>query len=149
VLITQLSAFIENKPGRLAEVIGYLAEENINIHALCIADTTDFGILRLIVSDPEKTRNILKNRGLTVKLTDVIAVALRHKPGSLAEVLQELDNMELSVEYMYAFTSYSKELGAMVIVRLDHQADALSKIKNSGIELITSEIIKNLDEETE
>jgi hypothetical protein len=147
VLITQISAFIENKPGRLAEVIGFLAEENINIHALSIADTTDFGILRLIASNPQRTWTILKNHGLTVKQTDVIAVALEHKPGSLARVLRELEGKDVSIEYMYAFTSRSKAHDAMVIFRLDRQEEALRKIKGCDIELIGAGILKQLNNE--
>ncbi|MDR1540238.1 MAG: hypothetical protein LBU32_20000 [Clostridiales bacterium] len=144
MVITQISAFIENKPGRLAEVIGFLAQEDINIHALSIADTTDFGILRLIVSNPQKTWEILKERGLTVKLTDVIAVALEHRPGSLARVLGELESKDISIEYMYAFTSRSSSHDAMVIFRLDRQQEALEKIKGCSIELISSEILSEL-----
>jgi hypothetical protein len=145
MFITQISAFIENKPGRLAEVIGYLADENVNIHALSIADTTDFGILRLIVSDPEKTWSILKSQGLTVKLTEVIAVSLQHKPGSLAAVLKELESLDTSIEYMYAFTSRSTAHDAMVILRLDKQEESVEKIKGSGIELIGPEVLRDLN----
>jgi hypothetical protein len=145
MLITQISAFIENKPGRLAEVIGYLAADNVNIHALSIADTTDFGILRIIVSDPEKTWSILKGQGLTVKLTEVIAISLQHKPGSLAAVLKELEALDISIEYMYAFTSRSSAHDAMVILRLDKQDEALEKIKGSGIELVGPEVLKELN----
>jgi hypothetical protein len=147
LLITQISIFIENKPGRLAEVIGYLGKENINIHALSIADTTDFGILRLIVSDAGQAWNILKSRGLTVKQTDVIAVALRHKPGNLAHVLEELEGKNISIEYMYAFTSRSKVHDAMVIFRLDHQDEALERIKGCDIEIIGAEALQRLDRE--
>jgi hypothetical protein len=145
MLITQISAFIENKPGRLAEVIGYLAEDNVNIHALSIADTTDFGILRLIVSDPEKTWATLKSKGLTVKLTEVIAVALQHKPGSLAKVLKELEAKDISIEYMYAFTSRSAAHDAMVILRLDRQHESVEKIKGCDIELISPEVLRELN----
>jgi hypothetical protein len=147
VLITQISIFIENKHGRLAEVLGFLAETQINIHALSIADTTDFGILRLIVSDPEKTRDILKNHHLTVKLTQVIAIALEHKPGSLARVLHELESGGISVEYMYAFTCRSKDLYAMVILRLDRQEEAIEKIKDCAIEWISADIITRLNDQ--
>ncbi|MDR1914036.1 MAG: hypothetical protein LBQ68_06080 [Clostridiales bacterium] len=145
MFITQISAFIENKPGRLAEVIGWLAEDNINIHALSIADTTDFGILRLIVSDAVGAQKLLKNHNLTVKLTDVIAVALEHKPGSLAVVLREMEKINASIEYMYAFTSHSAHHNAMVIFRLENQDEAAEKLKDSDIKLIGSEALKELD----
>jgi hypothetical protein len=142
--ITQISAFIENKPGRLAEVIGWLAEDDINIHALSIADTTDFGILRLIVNNPQKARALLKSRGLTVKLTDVIAVALTHKPGSLAKVLREMDKINASIEYMYAFTSRSSDHDAMVIFRLENQEETTKKLIAAGVEIIDSSKLEYL-----
>ena len=144
-MIKQLSVFIENKPGRLAEVTGCLAEAGINIHALCIADTTDFGILRLIVQDPEHAKWVLKSRGLTVKTTDVVGVSLTHKPGSLAGVLRELDKAGVSIEYMYAFTSRSAEYDAMVVFSLSEQKQALEKIKFCAVELVEADILQRLN----
>lgn len=132
-MVKQLSVFIENKPGRLAEVTGYLADADINIHALCIADTTDFGILRLIVDDAEKAKSAIKKRGLTVKTTDVAAIALEHKPGSLSRVLKTLERIGVSIEYMYAFTNRSNKYGAMVVLSLADQETAVAKMKECGI----------------
>ncbi len=143
-MIKQLSIFIENKPGRLAEVTSYLAKQGINIHALSIADTTDFGILRLIVEDPEAARTVLKDYGLTVKTTDVIAVALQNTPGSLSKVLHELEKQDISIEYMYAFTSRCSEHDAMVILRLAEQESVLPKLRNCDITLLESDIVSNL-----
>jgi hypothetical protein len=144
-MLKQLSVFIENKPGRLSEVIGYIAEAGINIHALCIADTTDFGILRLIVNDAELAKKVLKERGLTVKTTEVLAVSLTHKPGSLAGVLKELDNAGISIEYMYAFTSRDAVYDAMVVLCLSEQAQSMEKIKNCDIALVDADMINRLN----
>lgn len=144
-MLKQISAFIENKPGRLSEVTGYLAGADINIHAMSIADTTDFGILRMIVSDPYKAKDILKGNGLTVKTTDVVAIAMDHTPGSLHKVLLTLEDMKINVDYMYAFTSRPVD-DAMVILRLENQDEALGKLKNSGIKLLGSELLDRLNE---
>lgn len=146
MLIKQISVFIENKPGRLADVTGFLAAEGINIHALSIADTTDFGILRLIVNDPDKAKAVLRNNKLTVKTTDVIGIALMHQPGSLAGVLRELEKEDVSIEYMYAFTSRSTEHDAIVVLRLANQETAIEKIKNSSIQLLGPEILDKLNQ---
>ncbi len=146
MLIKQISAFIENKPGRLAEVTKYLADDNINIHAISIADTTDFGILRLIVSDPDKAKKTLKDKSLTVKTTEVIAVALEHRPGSLADILSSLAKNDISIEYMYAFTSRSLEHDAMVILRLNNQQESIEKLlKESSIKILDCNILDKLD----
>lgn len=146
MLLKQISAFIENKPGRLADVTGYLADEGINIHALSIADTTDFGILRLIVSDPDKAKDTLRNNGLTVKTTGVIAVALEHRPGSLSCILRELESVDIAIEYMYAFTSRSREHDAIVILRLNNQEDALEKLKTTKIQVLGPDVLDQLND---
>lgn len=145
-MIRQLSVFIENKPGRLSGVTGALADAGINIHALSIADTTDFGILRLIVSNPEEAKGVLKKSGFTVKTTEVVAVALTHKPGSLSGVLQELEKADISIEYMYAFTSRAKEYDAIVVFCLSDQATVVDKIKNCDIRFAEADVIEHLDD---
>jgi hypothetical protein len=145
-MLKQLSVFIENKPGRLSEVIGYIADAGINIHALCIADTTDFGIIRLIVNDADLAKKELKERGLTVKTTEVLAASLTHKPGSLAGVLKKLDKSGIAIEYMYAFTSRDAAYDAMVVLCLSDQADAMEKIAYCGIELVDADTLNRLKE---
>jgi hypothetical protein len=145
-MLKQLSVFIENKQGRLSEVTGYMAEAGINIHALCIADTTDFGILRLIVNDADKAKNVLKERGLTVKTTEVLAVSLTHKPGSLAGVLRELEKTGISIEYMYAFTSRDAAYDAMVVLCLSEQEKAMEKVKQCNIQLVDAGMLNRLNE---
>jgi hypothetical protein len=144
-MLKQLSVFIENKQGRLAEVTDYLAEAKINIHALCIADTTDFGILRLIVNDAETAKKVLREQGLTVKTTDVVAVALTHEPGSLAGVLRELERLNVSIEYMYAFTSRDAAYDAMVVLCLSNQEQAFNTIKQSNIRLVDKGMMERIN----
>lgn len=146
MFMKQISAFIENKPGRLAEVTGILAEKNINIHALSIADTTDFGILRLIVSEPDKTKEALRAEGLMVKTTDVIAVELEHSPGGLSRILRELDRCNISIEYMYAFTSRSQDYDAIVILRLNNQDESAERLKECNIQILGSDLLDRLNE---
>jgi len=141
-MFKQITVFIENKPGRLAEVTRCLADEGINLHALSIADTTDFGILRLIVSDPDRTVAVLKEKGFMVQTTDVIAVAMGHNPGSLHKILRELETLDISIEYMYAFTSRMNDYEAIVILRLDNQDAALDKLKGGNIRILEWELLK-------
>jgi hypothetical protein len=143
-MITQLSVFLENKPGRLADVVGCLSDSDINIHALSIADTTDFGILRLIVAEPDRAREILKSHGLPTRETDVICVDLAQKPGSLAHVLRELEKINSSIEYMYAFTSRAPGHDAMAIVRLENQDEAASRLNECDFSVIGSEILAQM-----
>ena len=146
-MLKQISIFIENKPGRIADVTGYLADQGINLHALSIADTTDFGILRLIVSDADKTKDILKSKGLMVKIIDVIAVAMEHTPGSLHKVLRELETLDINIEYMYAFTSRSKDHDAIVILRLNNQDEAIEKLKGSKVKVLGDDLLDHLNEQ--
>ncbi|RMG58106.1 MAG: ACT domain-containing protein, partial [Deltaproteobacteria bacterium] len=107
--VEQISIFLENKSGRLAEVTGILADAGINIRALSLADTADFGILRLIVNDTEKAKEVLKAHGFTVGKTEVVAIEVPDRPGGLAGILRELKGENINVEYMYAFVQKSGE----------------------------------------
>ena len=112
--VDQIAIFLENKSGRLAEITSILAEKGINIRAMSLADTADFGILRLIVNDTESARNILKDNGFTVGTTEVVVVEVADKPGGLASVLQTIKEGGLNIEYMYAFTQKSGETGLII-----------------------------------
>lgn len=138
MVLRQLSVFLENVPGRLRAVTAILAENNINIRALSLADTTDFGILRLIVDNPNKAANILKDKNLAVKLSDVIAVEMEDSPGGLDQVLKILEKENINIEYLYAFMG-SKPKKALVILRVDKFADAIEYLKVGGIKLISNE----------
>lgn len=127
--IKQISIFVENKPGRLAEITSILAENSIDIRALSIADTTDYGILRLIVSDPEKAEKIFKDAKLTVSITNVLGIGIPDVPGGFSMAIKALADSGISVEYAYAFIT--PDAGkAYVILRVEDN-DAATKVLNS------------------
>ena len=129
-LIKQISVFVENKAGRLSDIRNVIGKIGIDISALSIADTTDFGIVRMIVNDPDKAAEILKSNNLVVKVTDVIALAVADKPGGLAGEIEKLKNAGISIEYMYAFIGKSDK-GALVIVRVENPEKALEVLKDN------------------
>ncbi len=133
--ITQISVFIENKSGRLYEICDLLGKNNLNIRALSLADTSDFGILRLIVNDPERAYTLLKQNGFTVGKTEVIAVEVPDVPGGLASVLRVLSANDVNVEYMYAFVEKSSDF-AVMIFRFDEVDKALETLEKAGIKTI-------------
>lgn len=116
--VEQLSIFLENRPGRLAEVTAVLAEQNINLRALALADTLEFGVLRLITDRPEDARKALNAKGFSAQVTDVLAVEVPDKPGGLHQILKAFSDAGVNVEYMYAFVGQMGH-GAVVIFRLD------------------------------
>ena len=144
-MLKQITVFLENKPGRMEEVTGCLAEVNINLHALSIADTTDFGILRMIVSEPDKAADVLRAKDFMVKTADVIAAAIGHTPGSLHKVLRELRALDISIEYLYAFSSRHKAYDAIVIMSLSDQEAAFEKLKTSNFPLLGDELLDQLN----
>jgi len=144
-MLTQLTVFLENKPGRLEEVTGCLAKADINIHALSLADTTNFGILRMIVSQPDKALEILKSNDFMVRTSEVISVAMGHSPGSLHKILKELRELDISIEYLYAFTSRHKEHDAIVILSVGDPAAAMKKLEASGFSLLGDDFINELN----
>lgn len=136
--VEQISIFIENKFGRLAEVTRILGEAGVNIRTLSLADTSDFGILRLIVNDGEKAKTVLKERGFTVSKTDVVAVEIPDRPGGLADVLQVLDASGINVEYMYAFVERCGE-NAVMIFRFDETEKAIAALTGKGFHILPGE----------
>lgn len=143
MLIKQISIFVENKSGRLAEITKLFGEKNINIHALSIADTTDFGILRLIVSDPDHAEKILKECGLTVKATEVIGISVSHAPGGLAKALNALNDNGISIAYMYAFVGNSKD-EAMVIIKVEDNQKAIKVLGDNGITVLSNDFVDTI-----
>ena len=119
--VKQISVFLENKSGRLAEVTRTLGRNDINIRALSIADTTDFGILRLIVNKPEEANHALRQGGFMVSETEVIAVDVPDRPGGLADVLEILGQASVNIEYLYAFIGQTSQ-DALVIFRVDRKS---------------------------
>ena len=132
MIVKQVSIFLENRTGRLAEVTGLLGDHGINIRALSLADTSDFGILRLIVNDVKKAKEVLKQEGLTVGETDVIAVEVPDKPGGLAQVLRVLSNESLNVEYMYAMVK-APARSAIMLFRFEEPDKAVAALARHGI----------------
>lgn len=131
MIIDQLSVFSENKAGMLAEITGQLAEADIDIEALTIADTAEFGVLRLIVDSPKKAVSVLKLGGFVATLTPVIALRMRNKPGALAEIAKVLTDAGFSIEYLYA--SVTREIdSAFVIIRVEDEAAAVELLKEKG-----------------
>ncbi|MCF8037286.1 MAG: ACT domain-containing protein [Desulfobacteraceae bacterium] len=131
----QISIFLENKAGRLSEVTGILSENGVNIRALALADTTDFGVLRLIVDDNSKAEQVLKQGGFTVRKTKVVAVEVQDQPGGLHSILDILHRAEINVEYMYAFVRQSGN-NAVMIFRFDQPDEAIRVLSDNGISVI-------------
>ena len=132
MLITQISVFIENQPGKLGEVTQVLADNGVDMSALSLADTTDFGILRLIVNDPDKATAVLRTHDFIVKQSPVIAAVVDDRPGGLTEVLQILSFAGVSVEYMYAFVG-SQQGHAVVVMRTDRAEAAMAALESHHV----------------
>ena len=131
MIIKQLSVFLENKPGRLCAATDVLAKEGIDISALTLADTSEFGILRMIVDQPERARDVLTESGVIVRLSDVIAVAMNDAPGGAVGILHLLSEAGLNVEYMYACVG--KVSGkALMIIRTDDAEAATGTLRRNG-----------------
>ena len=141
--VEQISVFLENKSGRLAEVMRVLGSAGINIRALSIADTSDFGILRIIVNDKDAALKALKEKDFTVSKTEVVAVEVPDKPGGLAHILDLLDKQGVNVEYMYAFIERSSD-NAVIIFRFDENDKAIKALSGSGIAILDGSKVYNL-----
>lgn len=137
-MIKQISVFLENEPGRLAKVTKALAEADIDIRALTVAETADFGILRLIVDDPDKAYSILEEEGIAVVEHDVLGVEVDDRPGGLARIGDILAKGNVNIEYVYVFVTKSREK-AVVVLRVDDTGKAIDVLEGAGIRLITSE----------
>lgn len=141
--VKQLSIFLENKCGRLARVTRVIGDHGINIRAFSLADTTDFGILRLIVNQPEDALKILKEEGFTVSLTDVIAIQIPDHPGGLAGVLELMDEAGVNIEYMYAFAEKVSQ-DAIAIFRVENSRVAIKLLEEKGLRTLKEEEVYNL-----
>ena len=135
--IQQISVFVENKQGKLVETVKTLAENDINIRAMSIADTKDFGILRMITSDNAKTKEVL-SVDTVVNTTDVIAVKMADRPGALYKVIDILSKAGVNIEYMYAFTA-SDSLGAYVVFRVDDVPQAQQLMDDNGLQSLNND----------
>ena len=140
--IQQISVFVENKQGKLVETIKKMADNGINIRAMSIADTKDFGILRMITSDNAKTKEVLSDNTV-VNTTEVIAVKMADVPGALYKVMDILSSAGVNIEYLYAFTA-SDALGAYVVFRVDDVPHAQKLMDDNGMQSLNYEDIVNL-----
>ena len=141
-MINQVSVFVQNTQGRLASALQFLADANIDIRALSLADTTDFGILRLIVSDSQKAVEVLKANNRIVNETPVIAVAIDDQPGGLAKVTNLLSENNIDIQYMYAFVGSKK--GAYVVLKVDDPDQVTKFLVKNNITVLSQEDIKDL-----
>ncbi len=141
--VEQISIFLENKSGRLADVTRILGEGGINIRALTLADTSDFGILRLIVNDSSRALEILKEAGFTVGMTEVVAIEVPDRPGGLADILDRIGEKGINVEYMYAFVEKSGD-NAVVIFRFDGLEQAVELLQKEGVTILPREKVSSL-----
>lgn len=136
MIIKQLSVFLENREGRLDEVLSALGENDVNIVALSLADTSEYGMLRMIVSDPQKGKDVIKAIGVTAMLTDVIALRVPHASGSLSKAMHQLVEGEINVEYMYAFANGED---ASAVLKTEEPLRAAEILKKNGFDVWTAE----------
>jgi hypothetical protein len=134
----QISVFLENKSGRLAEVLRALAKAGVNIRALSLAETIDYGVLRLIVDKPHEARKTLGDAGFTVSETEVIAVEMPDRPGGLAGIVDLVTERGLNIEYLYAFVGRRGE-NAIVVFRIDAVAAALAALQGGGVRILSAD----------
>ncbi len=143
MIVKQICVFLENRKGRLAELTHLLGENKINIRAISLADTSDFGIVRLIVNDTEKAHQVLKKAELTATINNVIAVEVADKPGGLASVLAILQSAGQNVEYLYGFLE-KKTDKAIMIFRFDAIDAAVNVLKEHGVSLLSDQELRDL-----
>jgi hypothetical protein len=133
--IKQLSIFLENRAGRLSEITDNIGESGVNIKAISLADASNFGILRIVVDDIENTRKMLKDRGFTVRVTDVAAVKVKDKPGELGKILKIIENAGINVEYVYGLSDHAEGC-AVLIMRFDKTDKAIEHLSANEIECL-------------
>lgn len=141
--VKQLSIFIENQTGRLYKALDILAQENINIRALSLADTSEFGILRLVVNSPEKGMEILEKNNFIVKLTDIVAVELDDTPGGLTKILKILKEGNIDLEYLYAFT-HDKTSQAILLLHTKDLDEMIKVLESNDVKLVPEDVVYNL-----
>jgi hypothetical protein len=137
--LQQLSLFLENRPGQLREPAEVLAAAGIDLLTMSLADTAQFGILRFIVRDPQRARQVLDDAGLVARTTDVVAVEVENRPGGLAAVLRVIDDAGLGVEYMYDFGAASRAGKAAIVFRFEEPDKAVEVLRRSGLRMLESE----------
>lgn len=141
--IKQLTVFVENKQGAVVSITDTLSKHNINLRALSIAETQDFGILRLIVDDEGTAEKILTEEGYLIKITEVVGVKISDKPGKLSEALRVLDENKINIEYLYAFMART-EKHAYVVIRVEDNSAAENALTSAGFKLVTQADVDKL-----
>ncbi|MHA1339760.1 MAG: ACT domain-containing protein [Promethearchaeota archaeon] len=142
-MVVQISVFLRNKPGELRKVTNLLAKNNIDIRALTVAETADYGILRLIVNKPDECFNILQSNGILVGKTEIMAVKMEDRPGSLNRIADILADAGVNIEYLYAFTVKSEAILLLQITK-QHKQAAIKALKENNIKIYSAEEIYNL-----
>lgn len=143
MLIKQISVFVENRKGRLYSLAKALSDNGIDLKALSISDTAEFGILRCIVNDPEKALKIVKDAGFTASVTEVLGIEVEDNPGGLTQVLKILQDNEIGIEYLYSFVGTMSD-NALIIFHVNETEKAFEKLKDSGLKILTEEAIYNI-----
>ncbi|MDR3109447.1 MAG: hypothetical protein LBU65_07145 [Planctomycetaceae bacterium] len=133
--LTQLSVFLENKPGNLCQTCRMLADAGINIETMALADTEQFGILRVLVKDWQQAKAVFEKNNVVVKMTEVVAAVVPHKPGGLASILEIIDTAGLNIEYMYGF-NFGRADGAVIVFRFENPDKAVDALQAKGIKVI-------------
>lgn len=141
MLVKQISVFVENKPGRLLEIVKTLGDNKIDLSALSVADTTEFGIARMIVCNPDKAKAVLNEHGVIVKITDVVIVAVPDEPGALIKALEALKSNNVDIEYMYAF-SKKIDNNSLIVLRCNDAAKAVKSLNDAGVKIVSQDEIK-------
>ena len=142
-MIKQISIFATNKPGQVVKVTDALSQENIDIRAMCVADTQDFGIIRLIVNNTQKAKDALSSNKCIVQITNVVGIKIADKPGSTKQALEILSKNGINIDYMYAFVTKSKEY-AYFVMRVENPEEAEKVLSENGVELVTQEEVENI-----
>mgnify|MGYP002562728750 FL=1 len=143
MLIKQISVFMENRPGRLAEITNVLSENNIDMRAINIADTTDFGILRMIVDDPDRAEKVLRENNMTASTTDVIAVSIDDTVGAFSKVIMLLKKEDISIEYIYSFIG-EKSAKAVIVVKTNNNERSVALLQQGGIAVLSPDDLNGL-----
>lgn len=142
-MLKQISAFVENKPGRLMEILRALAAADVDLKALSLADTTDFGVIRMIVSDNELAKKVLQEDGVVVRITDITAVAVPDEPGALLNALKILSDNDIAIEYMYAFGEKLNE-SSVIAIRTENPEKTEQVLKDGGVVIPCSSEIEKM-----
>jgi hypothetical protein len=141
--ITQISVFLENRKGRLADVCNLFGDNGVNIRALTIAETESFGVMRLVVDKPSEAMELLKNNGFTANLTNVVAVEVEDTPGGLAKILNVLSKNQVNIEYMYGFIEKFSDK-ALMVFRFDNPEAAMNILADGGVSFASKQDIQEL-----